>query len=758
MLRHARRLKRCACIRNLHVVSIRSRLVWLVIAVIAPALAFALYGTYAVYRAQSAQVDQGMKEVSRAVALAVDRELNRYATIVSTLAASPTIIRGDLRTFHERLQQTKHAVGSSVTIFDPQGTPLADTDYAFGTPLPNLPDFRRCKTAAQVEVSPSFRDPVSGVQSIAIRRPVMRDGEVVYYLAMEFPVANIGALLAQQALPEKWLGVILDQDHTVVARTREPDKHVGRHASADFVSQLHASSGVDGKMQSVTRDAVPVTTFFSHAPASGWTALIAIPRDDLLASVLAPLGTVVPGILVVLALAIILAIAVGRTITRPLAQLDDAASALARGEVFEPPNTGMNETDRTAQVMAQASVTIHHSSQEMARRVKDAVAQAERSHQALLQGQKLEALGNLTAGISHEFNNLLQSMTMGLQLAEMLTSHPRAKRAIEGCQRSANRATRLTRHLMTFSRSRTADAEQVDLRLLILGIHELLTGALPNRVTLTLELPEGAWPAVLDPVQCELAILNLAINARDAMPEGGPLVIALHKLTLVQDNPFGLAPGPYLCVDVEDSGCGMSPDVQAHVFEPFFTTKPVGEGTGLGLAQVYGFARQSGGTVSLQSEVGKGTRVSLLLPRREHDAAAALEDQRVSVHAGRPARVLVVDDDAEVREAMVAMLDELGYQVDEAPSADEALARLADRRQPTIDILLSDVVMPGRLDGVGLAEEVQRLYPSIPVVLATGYTTRLAAASAFRVLAKPFSHQALAETLAEILDSSTPEP
>lgn len=738
--------------------SIRSRLVWLVIAVIAPALAFALYGTYAVYRAQSAQVDQGMKEVSRAVALAVDRELNRYATIVSTLAASPTIIRGDLRTFHERLQQTKHAVGSSVTIFDPQGTPLADTDYAFGTPLPRLPDFRRCKSAAQVEVSPSFRDPVTGVQSIAIRRPVMRDGEVVYYLAMEFPVANIGALLAQQALPEKWLGVILDQDHTVVARTREPDKHVGRHASADFVSQLHASSGVDGKVQSVTRDAVPVTTFFSHAPASGWTALIAIPRDDLLASAFAPLGTVVPGILVVLALAIILAIAVGRTITRPLAQLDDAASALARGEVFDPPNTGMNETDRTAQVMAQASVTIDRSSQEMARRVKDAVAQAERSHQALLQGQKLEALGNLTAGISHEFNNLLQSMTMGLQLAEMLTSHPRAKRAIEGCQRSANRATRLTRHLMTFSRSRTADAEQVDLRLLILGMHELLTGALPNRVTLTLELPEGPWPAVLDPVQCELAILNLAINARDAMPEGGPLVIALHKLTLVQDNPFGLVPGAYLCVDVEDSGCGMSPDVQAHVFEPFFTTKPVGEGTGLGLAQVYGFVRQSGGTVSLQSEVGKGTRVSLLLPRREHDAAAALEDQQVSVRAGRPARVLVVDDDAEVREAMVAMLDELGYQVDEAPSADDALARLADRRQPAIDILLSDVVMPGRLDGVGLAEEVQRLYPTIPVVLATGYTTRLAAASAFRVLAKPFSHQALAEALSEILDSNTPEP
>jgi signal transduction histidine kinase/ActR/RegA family two-component response regulator len=758
MLRHAQRSKRCASIRNPCAVSIRSRLVWLVIAVIAPAFAFALYGTYAVYRAQSAQVDQGMKEVSRAVALAVDRELSRYATIVSTLAASPTIVKGDVRTFHERLQQTEHAVGASVVIYDPQGTPLADTDHPFGAPLPSLPDFRTFITTTQADVSPAFRDPVTGAQSIAIRHPVIRGGEVVYYLTMDFPVAGIGALLEQQALPEKWLGVILDQNQTVVARTRDPDKHIGKRASPDFVSQLQAAAGVDGKVQSITRDDVPVMTFFSHAPASGWTALIAIPRNDLLASVLAPLGTVVLGILVVLALAVVLAIAVGRTITRPLAQLDDAASALARGEVFDPPSTGMDETDRTAQVMAQASVTIHRSSREMAHRVKEAVAQAERSHQALLQGQKLEALGNLTAGISHEFNNLLQSMTMGLQLAEMLTSHPRARRAIEGCQRSARRATRLTRHLMTFSRSRTADAEQVDLRVLIIGMHELLTGALPNRVTLTLELPEGAWPTVLDPVQCELAVLNLAINARDAMPEGGPLVIALHQLTLVQDNPFGLAAGPYLCVDVEDSGCGMSPEVQAHVFEPFFTTKPVGEGTGLGLAQVYGFARQSGGTVSIQSELGKGTRVSLLLPRMEQAVCAIPEDQDASVRAGRPARVLVVDDDAEVREAMVAMLDELGYQVDEAPSADDALARLADRRQPAIDILLSDVVMPGRLDGVGLAEEVQRLYPTIPIILASGYTTRIATEPAVRVLAKPFSHQALAETLSEILDSNTPAP
>ncbi len=397
----------------------------------------------------------------------------------------------------------------------------------------------------------------------------------------------------------------------------------------------------------------------------------------------------------------------------------------------------MDETDRTAQVLAQASTTIHRSSQEMAERVEEAVAQAERSHRALLQGQKLEALGNLTAGISHEFNNLLQSMTVGLQLADMLSPNPRAKRAIEACQRSAQRATRLTRHLMTFSRNRTGDVEQVDLRALILGMHELLTGALPNNVVLQLDLPDRPWPAALDPVQCELAILNLAINARDAMPDGGP----------------SLGAKTYLAVDVLDTGCGMSKEVQARVFEPFFTTKAIGEGTGLGLAQVYGFAHQSGGAVAIDSEVGRGTRVRLLLPRVEHRSEPAGPVQKAPERANRTTRVLLVDDDAEVREVVMSMLEELGYLVDEAQDADSALARLADDTRPPIDVLLSDIVMPGRLDGVGLAAETQGQYPELPIILATGYTERLAAEHGLRVLAKPFTSQTLAEALLDAVNT-----
>jgi len=734
-------------------VSIRARLIWLVIAVIAPALAFALFATYSVYRAQSQQIDQSMYETTRGVSLAVERELDRFGAVVTTLAASPTLVSGDLRAFHERLQQTVQPIATGVTIFDPNGVPLADTDYPFGAPLPVPPSLPGFENTPLLDVSPMFRDPLTRVHSVAIHRPVMRDGRVVYYLTMKFPVSRIEALLQAQELPERWLGAVLDQTHTIVARTRDPSRHVGEAADDNFVADLRGLATRQGKLISVTRDNQRVVSFISRGESSGWTVLIGIPREDLLASVLKPIGTAAIGILLVLAAAIGLAIALGRTITRPLTQLDQAAGALARGEVFEAPRTGMDETDRTAQVLAQASKTIHRSSQEMAERVEEAVAQAERSHRALLQGQKLEALGNLTAGISHEFNNLLQSMTVGLQLADMLSPNPRAKRAIEACQRSAQRATRLTRHLMTFSRNRTGDVEQVDLRALILGMHELLTGALPNNVVLQLDLPDRPWPAALDPVQCELAILNLAINARDAMPDGGPLSISLHDVAHGDIALPSLGTRNYLAVDVLDTGCGMSKEVQARAFEPFFTTKAIGEGTGLGLAQVYGFAHQSGGAVAIDSEVGRGTRVRLLLPRVEHRSEPAGPVEKAPERANRTTRVLLVDDDAEVREVVMSMLEELGYLVDEAQDADSALARLADDTRPPIDVLLSDIVMPGRLDGVGLGAEAQGLYPELPIILATGYTERLAAEHGLRVLAKPFTSQTLAEAILDAVNT-----
>lgn len=730
--------------------SIRARLVWLVIAVIAPALAFAIYATYSVYQSQSIRVAQSMEGTTRAVALAVDRELARYEAIVSTVAANPSLVQGDLRTFHARLIQTEQPLGAGVSVFDPDGIPLLDTDHPYGRPLPMPPTFPSLASfqdAPGVDVSPMFHDPDRRGYAVAIHRPVLRNGEIAYYVTMDFPAAGINAILSAQQLPERWLSVVLDHDFKIVARSREANRHIGQPASSDFIAELKRQPDSSGSTYSVSRDGEQLLTFYSHVGSTQWTVLIAIPRDDFTASVLRPIATAAIGISLVLAIAMALAVAVGRTITRPLARLDDAAAALAAGTLVEAKTTGMPETDRTAAALAHASITINRANQEMAERVAEALDQAERSHQALLQGQKLEALGRLTGGIAHDFNNVLQSMTVGLQLADMLCTHPRAKRAIEACQRSAQRGTQLTRQLLTFSRHRTSDVKHVDLRSLIQEMRELLNGARPGSIELSLALQEGTWPVVVDPLQCELAILNLAINARDAMPNGGALNIRLLEEELGPQNDHELTAGRYVLLQVVDTGSGMSAEVLGRAFEPFYSTKPMGAGTGLGLAQVYGFAKQSYGCVSIDSTVGEGTCVSILLPLAEEASVPEAKLQNDASRLRGDARILFVDDDAEVREVVGSMLEELGFTVEIANDGQSALQRLGATDQPRIDVVLSDIVMPGPIDGVGLADAARALHPELRILLASGYTERLPTDLGLRILAKPFSIEALSAAL-----------
>lgn len=732
--------------------SIRRRLVWLVLAILLPTLLFALFITYSVYQSQWKRVSTSMQETTRAVALAVDRDLARYEAIASTIAISPGLVQGNLATFHARVREAVEPLGSSVTVFDLDGIPLMDTRQPYGAPLPMPPSLPRLLPSAGMDVSPLYTDPDDGSLAFAIHTPVMRNGRVVYYLSMEFSAAQLGAVLVEQGLPERWLGVVLDSQYRIVARTREPAAHIGERASEHIRKELVAQPAGGGATESVTRDGMEVMTFFSRGGKSGWTVLIAIPRHELLQNALAPLGAVLVGFMLVLVLALALAFMVGRTITRPLGQLDRAAQALARGERVDAPPTGMTETDRTAWVLADASQKIHRANAEMAERVAEALGQAERSHQALLQGQKLEALGRLTGGIAHDFNNLLQSMNMGLQLAYMLSTNERVKRALESCQRSVTRGTQLTRQLMTFSRNRADEAKPVDLRELILGMSELLNGALPRRVQTVLHLPEGGWPTVVDPLQCELAILNIALNARDAMPDGGCLTIGLVAARLEVGNGQGLAEGPYIELSLTDTGQGMTKDVIAKAFEPFFTTKGVGEGTGLGLAQVYGFARQSSGAVTIQSELARGTRVSVWLPWVDKDEVRDLPREAETPMTGT-ARVLLVDDDAEVRDVVAPMLEQLGYRVEVAGDADAALARFDAANQPEIDVLFSDILMPGSMDGVGLAQTVRALFPDMPILLATGYTERAPGEHGFKVLAKPFDIEVLAAALRDIANT-----
>jgi signal transduction histidine kinase/CheY-like chemotaxis protein len=372
-----------------------------------------------------------------------------------------------------------------------------------------------------------------------------------------------------------------------------------------------------------------------------------------------------------------------------------------------------------------------------------------RIEETLRQAQKIEAIGQLTGGVAHDFNNLLMVISGGLDMLERKDDPTRRRRLIDGMRQAAQRGTGLTRQLLAFARRQALRPEPVDLARQIGGMQELLDRSLRGDVHVRLEFPEDLWVTEVDPGELELVVLNLAVNARDAMPTGGTIVIRGENLAGWRD---GTLEGDFVRLSVIDTGTGMSPEVRAHAFEPFFTTKEVGKGSGLGLAQAYGFAQQSGGGARIESEPGRGTTVMLMLPR---SAKAAPADQHhlINLNTHRaPASgkgcVLLVEDDEEVAALVAGMLEHLGYDVTQAGSAAAALGALANGRD--IDFVLSDIMMPGGMNGLELAREIRARRRGMPVLLTSGYAEAArngAEAEGIRVLPKPYRIDELAAAI-----------
>jgi PAS domain S-box-containing protein len=380
------------------------------------------------------------------------------------------------------------------------------------------------------------------------------------------------------------------------------------------------------------------------------------------------------------------------------------------------------------------------------------LAEAE-SH--IRQAQKIEALGQLTGGVAHDFNNLLMVITGGLSLLERQSDPQRRQRVIDGMRRAAERGTSLSRQLLAFSRRQPLKSEPVDLRRQIDSMQKLLDRTLRGDVHVRTALAEDLWPIKVDPAELELVIINLCVNARDAMAGGGVITISARN---VPDVRQGELSGDFVLVTVADTGTGMSAEVLAHVFEPFFTTKDVGKGSGLGLPQVYGFAQQSGGSVRVNSAEGVGTTVTLMLPRT-HESPALSESRQFDLDSTARRRalsgsILLVEDDDEVAALVIEMLHELGYRTTRTASAQGALGALADDRP--VDLVFSDIMMPGSMNGLDLAREVKRRRPGVPVLLTSGYAGaayRNAEAENIPVLRKPYEIDALDTALRAAIDT-----
>ena len=374
----------------------------------------------------------------------------------------------------------------------------------------------------------------------------------------------------------------------------------------------------------------------------------------------------------------------------------------------------------------------------------------------LRQAQRIEAVGQLTGGIAHDFNNLLTVIIGNLQMAIRKLPDGKPRDMLENAQRGATRAAELIKRLLAFSRNQALDPRPVDINRLVTNMSEMLGRTLGETIAVETICASGLWEVEADVTELDSAILNLALNARDAMPDGGRLILETANTFLDAsycETVQGLKPGEYVVLAISDTGSGLSREVSEKAFEPFFTTKPPGMGTGLGLSHVYGFVKQSGGHVAISSEPGEGTTVRIYLPRRGSAVSERSEPAVVEgLPRGRGQRVLVTEDNADVREFVSQTLQELGYQVFQAANGQEAL-NLLDRQ--AVDLLLSDVVMPG-MNGRALADEALRVAPGLKVLFMTGYSRDAIVRdgrldSGVFLIQKPFSESALAQRVEQIL-------
>ncbi|WP_345815382.1 ATP-binding protein [Paraburkholderia sp. PREW-6R] len=361
----------------------------------------------------------------------------------------------------------------------------------------------------------------------------------------------------------------------------------------------------------------------------------------------------------------------------------------------------------------------------------------------LVQSQKMEALGQLTGGIAHDFNNLLNVIMVNSELIARVSSDDRIRGMAATVKRATERGAKLTGQLLTFSRNSNLDLKAIDVVALLQGMRDIITVSLGSGIRYTNEFDTKEMWTQADANQLELAILNLAINARDAMPGGGELRIRVKEREAPDQT---LDEGKYVVLEVSDTGSGVPPDVVSRVFDPFFTTKPIGKGTGLGLSQVYGIARQAGGTARLFSEEGNGTTVEIWLPLRERVAPQAAEEANAEANAVGEKRVLVVEDDGDVRAMLVESLRMLGYTVTEAADGRAGLNRLEDDKP---DLLMVDFAMPG-MNGIDVIAEARKMREDLPVILATGYADVDISGLAVKrctILRKPFQLDDLARTV-----------
>jgi signal transduction histidine kinase len=756
----------------------RGYLLLLVFSVAFPAAVFAAILLQRYYNSEVARIDQQLLNNARQLALTVDRDLAGLQATLQTLALSRSLGSGDHEAFYRQATQVRDYVGAHVLLRDVAGRRLINTHVPLGTPLPSgaLPgdeDVRRDKKpfVSGVIIGAVAQEPV-----YTITAAVVQNDEVTHFLTLSLPPQRLAELLKEGLDPGHIAG-IFDREGKFLARTDRHGDFVGRPAPASFRSHMQA---IEGNFRALNSDGDAVSVAYARSNLSGWSIITSVPDRASLASLHRALWTLAAVALLLTILAVLLAYAIGNRMAGAVRALASQAAVLGQGESVAAHQLPVREVNAVGQVLVDASERLRQRERErddaerelrtlsetleqrVQERTQELAAEMKRrsaTEDALRQAQKMEAIGQLTGGIAHDFNNMLAIIIGSLDLAARRLA--RGDHAIEkylaSGQEGARRAASLIQQLLAFSRQQPLAPTALDVNNLMSDVSELLRRSLGEPIKLNAMLAPDLWTIHADRNQLENAILNLAVNARDAMPDGGELTVETANAPLAdaQAAQAGVAAGEYVLILIRDTGVGMPPEVIEKAFDPFFTTKKSGAGTGLGLSQVYGFVRQSGGCVQIESGVGRGTAVRIYLPRYVGPKAPrpAESEATPTPTSDGNVTVLVVEDEEGVRAHAVSALRELGYQVLEADNASKAL-EVVDRH-PEIRLLFTDVVMPD-MNGRRLSEEVTQRRPGMKVLFTTGYTRDAIVHNGtvdhdVSLITKPFTLDELGRKVAEVL-------